>query len=76
MAGNTVFSMANKDNTMNPKKLSVGMVVVVTNDDDAQAYTITRIDGFNIHLMYPLKNGQMASGGIIDASFIKGILLT
>lgn len=60
---------------MNPKKLSVGMRVVVSNDNDATVYTIAQINGFNVSLVYALANGQLANGGVIDASYIKGILV-
>jgi hypothetical protein len=60
---------------MNPKRLSVGMRVVVSNDNDATVYTITQINGFNVSLVYAMANGQFASGGVIDASYIKGILV-
>ena len=59
---------------MNPKKLSVGMRVVVNDLPDAHVYTIAQIDGFNVSLVYPLKSGAIVSGGVIDASYIKRIV--
>jgi len=59
---------------MNPKKLSVGMRVVVNNLPDAHVYTIAHIEGFNVFLVYKEKSGDIVSGGVIDASCIKKII--
>jgi hypothetical protein len=59
---------------MNPKELSIGMRVVVIDEPDAHIYTIAKIDGFDVELVYPLKNGQIVNGGTCDASYIKRIV--
>ena len=59
---------------MNPKNLATGMRVTVVDEIDAHVYTIAQIDGFDVHLVYPLKSGQMVSGGVCDASYIKRIV--
>ncbi len=69
-----LFETYGKGETMKPDQVKVGMKVQTADNFSTQHYFVKQIvSKFLVALEYPLKNGVMASGGVIDISLIKKV---
>lgn len=56
---------------MKLQELQKGMKVVTNTMPDATVYTVETIKNFTVELTYTLPNGQIVSGGVLDACYLK-----
>ena len=56
---------------MKPSEIYTGLRVVTTSLPDATVYTVCEVLGYGVNLTYTLPNGEQASAGYIDASYLR-----